>query len=997
MASERVQRRIDRLLDEAEAAADSGDWQAVHDAADRVLAVDGGNQDALSFIAMAERGSGVGDKAASTPIATTDSIESTGDDTPTSFANGRYEVTDFLGEGGKKKVYLAHDTTLDRDVAFALIKIEGLDDASRQRVTREAQAMARLGDNPNIMPIFDLGDENGQPYMVQPVMGGGDVEALIEDAEDGRLSLEEALRIAIEICRGLEFAHSKGIIHRDLKPGNVWLTDDGTVRIGDFGLALSLDRSRLTQEKMMVGTVSYMPPEQATGGEVTPRSDLYSLGAMLYEMVTGRPPFMGDDEIAIIGQHINTPPVAPSWHNQSLPQTLDSLIMRLLAKDPAERPESAAEVLQALEAIDPADAAAAHEEGEGSLDSMSGGVFVGRHREMDQLKATFEDTLGGHGKMVALVGEPGIGKTRTAQELATYASMRGGQVLWGRCYEGGGAPPYWPWVQAIRSYIMDRDAETVRREMGSTASVIAEIVPDVKERLPDVQAPPQIDDSESARFRLFDSITTFLKTASSAQPIVLMLEDLHWSDKPSLMLLEFVARELSNSRLMIIGNYRDMELNRRHPLSITLGELSRERLFDRVLLRGLQKHDVHRFIEVAAGIDPPTALVDAVHTQTEGNPLFVTETVRLLIQEGDIASGAKTAGGTSSWEIRIPEGVREVIGRRLDKLSERCNEVLTTAAVMGRQFRFGVLMKLVEDASENMLLDVLDEALEARILEEVPSEVGLYQFSHALMRETLMSELSHNRAVRLHALIAEAMEDFYGDEAEENAAELVGHFAEAETILGTAKLVNYGILAGERALQAHALDDAAGYFELIAGIADGHPDPTIRARYFYGQAQPMVESTVDDTADLGWEYVGRAFEAYLAAGDPQTAVKIVQIPTAAGSGKGKTELTRKALDLAEPGSIDAGALHLRHYLSLTDDRMEHLDQAIAIAKSHDDPRLEAATLIALAQHDFFSGQLQNVVEYCDRAAAIAFDIGAPQTEMRSITWGLRAHLVRWEI
>ena len=146
--------------------------------------------------------------------------------------------------------------------------------------------MARLGDHPNLMPIFDLGEENGQPYMVQPLMVGGDVEALIADAEDSRLSLEEALRVSIEMCRGLEFAHGKGIIHRVLKPGNVWLTDDGTIRIGDFGLALSIDRSRLTQEKMMVGTVSYMPLEQATGGEVMAQADLYSLGAMLYEMVT---------------------------------------------------------------------------------------------------------------------------------------------------------------------------------------------------------------------------------------------------------------------------------------------------------------------------------------------------------------------------------------------------------------------------------------------------------------------------------------------------------------------------------------------------------------------------------------------------------------------------------------------------------------------------------------------------------------------------------------
>jgi hypothetical protein len=490
--------------------------------------------------------------------------------------------------------------------------------------------------------------------MVQPLMVGGDVEALIEDAEDGRLSLEVALRIASEICSGLEVAHAKGIIHRDLKPGNVWLTNDGTVRIGDFGLALSLDRSWLTQEKVMVGTVAYMPPEQATGGEVTAQADLYSLGAMLYEKVTGRPPFMGDDDIAIIGQHINTPPVALGWHNPALPQTLDSLIMRMLSKDPAERPESATELLQALEAIDPAEAAAAREEEQGSLDAMSGGVFVGRHRAMDALKSTFEETLGGHGKMVALVGEPGIGKTRTAQGLGTYASMRGGQVLWGRCYEGGGAPPYWPWIQAIRSYVTERDAATVRQAMGSTASVISEIVPDVKERLPDVQPPQQLGDAESARFRLFDSIATFLKTASATQPMVLMLEDLHWSDRPSLMLLEFVARELGNSHLMIVGNYRDVDLNRRHPLSITLGELTRERLYDRVVLRGLQKHDVRRFIEVAAGVEPSDALVDVVHTQTEGNPLFVTETVRLLIQQGDISSGGRLRLGPARGRYRYP-------------------------------------------------------------------------------------------------------------------------------------------------------------------------------------------------------------------------------------------------------------------------------------------------------------------------------------------------------
>ena len=173
---------------------------------------------------------------------------------PTSFANGRYEVRRFLGEGGKKKVYLAHDTLLDRDVAFALIKTEGLDEASRTRITREAQAMGRLGSHPHIVTVFDLGDHEGQPYMVTELMGGGDVEGVIEDASDHRLPLEQAIDIAKETCRGLEFAHSRGIVHRDLKPGNVWLTGDGVAKIGDFGLAVAIDRSRLTTEALCFGT-----------------------------------------------------------------------------------------------------------------------------------------------------------------------------------------------------------------------------------------------------------------------------------------------------------------------------------------------------------------------------------------------------------------------------------------------------------------------------------------------------------------------------------------------------------------------------------------------------------------------------------------------------------------------------------------------------------------------------------------------------------------------
>ena len=221
----------------------------------------------------------------------------------------------FLGEGGRKKVYLAHDTRLDRDVAVAMIKTDGLDADGLERVQREAQSMARLGDHPNIVTVFDIGEANGQPYIVSQYMAGGELGDRLDKMEGRRLGLAEALRISNDICLALEHAHSQRIIHRDLKPANIWLMEDGTAKLGDFGLAVALDRSRLTMEGTMVGTVAYMPPEQALGRQTDARSDLYSLGCVLYEMMTGRPPFLGDDNVAIISQHINTAPVAPSWHN----------------------------------------------------------------------------------------------------------------------------------------------------------------------------------------------------------------------------------------------------------------------------------------------------------------------------------------------------------------------------------------------------------------------------------------------------------------------------------------------------------------------------------------------------------------------------------------------------------------------------------------------------------------------------------------------------------
>ena len=731
---------------------------------------------------------------------------------PTTFANGRYQVKKFLGEGGKKKVYLAHDTVLDRDVAFALIKTEKLDKASRQRVSREAKAMGKLGDHPNIVGIFDMGEENGQPYVVLPLMPGGDVEGLIEKAPEHRLPIDRAIDIGKSVCRGLEYAHGKGIIHRDIKPGNIWLGTDSTARIGDFGLAIATELSRLTQSGMMVGTYYYMPPEQAMGGEVTAKADLYSLGAMLYEMLTGRPPFSGDDAVAIIGQHINTPPIALSYFRPDLPSPLEGLILKLLEKDPQKRPISAAEVLKTLETIEAGKAQKGSSEEPMVIteNPLYRRVFVGREPELRQLQSAFDQALSGQGSLRMVVGEPGIGKTALTEQLATYVSLRGGKSIVGHCYEEGSLSlPYLAFVEALRTYTTDRDLTELRKELGTGAPDVARIVSEVRERLK-IEPDPKVNPEEE-RYRLLQAVTDFLGNAAKAQPLLIVLEDLHSADRGTLEMLGHVCRYLEGKRLLLVGTYRDIEVDRAHPLSASLAELRRLPTFGRVLLRGLNPDEVRRMLSSIAGQEVPWGLAEAVHRQTEGNPLFVQEVVRYLAEEGVITreQGRWQAKGDTPVEMRIPDGLRDVIGKRLSSLSESCNQVLAVAAVIGRDFRLAVLQKVAGMIDEK-IFKALEEARKAAVIEERTGTGAVvnYRFAHAFFRQTLYEEIIAPRRIRLHQQVARALEEVYKARLDEHAAELAEHFSYSSDAADLTKAVSYGEMAAGRATAVYAYSEA---------------------------------------------------------------------------------------------------------------------------------------------------------------------------------------------
>jgi predicted ATPase/DNA-binding winged helix-turn-helix (wHTH) protein len=636
------------------------------------------------------------------------------------------------------------------------------------------------------------------PIETPPAASARSLAELLRDAKPHRLPLGQILRVAEQVSSALDLAHRSGIPHQALVPENVWLMEDGSVLLEDCP-----SRSGRSLPPG-AAPAPYMAPEQALG-QWGPRSDLYSLGAMLYEMSTGRTPFPDDGAVS---HHLPSPLAAPSSQNPEIPPSLDSLVLRLLARDPLERPENAAVVREDLRAISASVEAIPPNSRRARLLRWIGGIFVGRERELEDLDAALQDAFMERARVMLLVGEPGSGKTRTAGQFVQRARLRQAQVLLGRCHEGEGAPAFWPWIQILRSYAHEREPDELLSMMGPGAADIAGMDSELSGRLPALPRPPSFVEPEQAWFRLFDSITTFLKNVSQVQPVVLILDDLHRGDKASLLLLEFLSRELHGTRTLIVGTYRDVELGRDHALAQTLAELARSGVSERIVLSGLSLPEVGHFIEMAAGFKPPKSLVAAVYEQTEGNPFFVNEVLRLLIVEGRLESEEEM----TSSSIPIPQGVREVIGRRVACLSNECGRVLQVAAVMGREFDVRVLERVC-GLSVQKLSEVLDEAAGARILTTLPGTAGHGNFVHALIRETIHDETPTSHRVRLHRQVAEAYEAIYSSRREDHFPKLAYHFFQAGPSGDLGKAVHYSALAGRRATGQLAYEEAVSHYE----------------------------------------------------------------------------------------------------------------------------------------------------------------------------------------
>jgi len=366
----------------------------------------------------------------------------------------------------------------------------------------------------------------------------------------------------------------------------------------------------------------------------------------------------------------------------------------------------------------------------------------------------------------------------------------------------------------MRSYVLAREPEPLRRELGSGAGEVARIVSEVRDRL-QIDPPGFAADPKEERYRLFHAVTSFLRNAAAVQPLAIVLEDLHDVDRGTLELLLHLSRNLAGARLLVIGTYRDVEVDRSHPLSGALAELRRGAGFTRVPLRGLTVDEVHRMYEAIRGNSVPWTQAELVHRQTEGNPLFVQEVLRYLVEEGLVVreGGRYVRTDDRPDENLIPEGLRDVVGKRLSRLSERANQVLSLAAVMGRDFRLDVLQE-VAGLPEEDLYQALEEASERAVVEQRQAlGTVAFRFTHAFFRQTLYEEIFVPRRIRLHQQVGRALETVYGRRLEEHAAELAEHFVQSTEHEDLEKALRYCELAAQRASAVYAFGEATRHLE----------------------------------------------------------------------------------------------------------------------------------------------------------------------------------------
>jgi ATP/maltotriose-dependent transcriptional regulator MalT len=595
-------------------------------------------------------------------------------------------------------------------------------------------------------------------------------------------------------------------------------------------------------------------------------------------------------------------------------------------------------------------------------------ALIGRERELALLLRGFEHARHGHGTLVWISGEPGVGKTRLAQEIGTVAAARGAVVLWSRCLEADGAPAYWPWAEIIRAFARERTTRDFAAAARATADRLAILAPELHQSGPSSPPVPSRE-AVTERFLLFDAVRRFLERASRDRPLVLVIDDVHQAGRNSLLLLEFIARELAACKVLLVLTCRDDEIS--PTVTQTFGELARVGL-EHLPLTGVGLEHTRRLMAQVSGRECPEELARVVQARTQGNPFFVTEIAHLREWDG----------------AAVPESVRAALARRFSRLSENTRRLLLVGSVMGLAFDFRLITSVLPELDAAESLEGLEDALNRRMIEPVTKRgENWYQFRHALIRDALYESASPSRRAHWHAAILGRLEEQAPAQLEERAEELAYHAAAAETLVGSARLIKYSRLAGERMIAAHAFDEAVPHFERAWRARNAVSLDEESATILAGLGRAQAATAVRWNRQQAWISLRRAVEYFVQAGEIDRAAALATHPSVAPEGVGDAAgvLARMLAEVRERSPV-AGALLARaaaaEYFETADyaRAQEKFARARSIAAAHHDAVLELRLLAYASSVDHFALRWPEALTTSRRALKVARQVDDPHAE-----------------
>ncbi len=777
----------------------------------------------------------------------------------TKLAN-RYEILGELGRGGMGVVYRARDPLLNREVAVKLVSSADLTPELEERFQREAQVVAQM-DHPAIVAIYDVGRHEGSLFFVMPVASGTNLLRLIRDQS---LHLGEVVDIGIQVAEALEYSHARGVVHRDIKPANIMVTrEEGAgarVRVMDFGLAHATTESRLTKTGTLVGTVAYLAPEQVASRAFDGRSDIYSLGVVLYECLVGEPPFTGEVQ-SILYRIVHEIPQPPRALGAEIREELQDIILRCLEKDPGKRPQKAGQVAEALRRHK---SSLATDEFRMSvvlsasrvLQRPSMSVFIGREKEFAELQRRLNAAISGDCQFAVVAGEPGIGKTRLLEELKNLSIARKMRVLYGRFVEQDRSFSYQGFCELIQDYFRSRDAANHSGERPDFSDLAADLIalfPQLSE-IAELRAAVSGDSRIAApaeerkaedRIQIFELLAKTLTRIAGGKPLVLILENLHGAEV-SIEALQYIVRRLGPTPTFIVGSYRQTETDKRHPLTRMLDSFVDDPRFVSLTLPPFSPSEHRSLVESLVGAPKVSDhLAQRLRDATEGNPFFTKELIRSLVESGGI-----TRDDTGEWSFSkeaeisadaLPATIQQAVEKRVERLPEELRDLLSIASVLGKTFGSRVLETLAEDAKG--IDDSIERLIREGILEEERESRGdRLTFSSGIVRDVLYGALSRRRRRSLHRKYAELIEKRSAGRLERVYPELVHHYWQGDV---PEKTVDYGLKLAQKSLDTFSPEDAIRVAKITLEFLEDEEwagDPALEgeARRMLAQGQRMT-------------------------------------------------------------------------------------------------------------------------------------------------------------